>query len=149
MGTTRITSGYEHRAAEVGITEVDIRELIPAFYAKVRCDSILGSVFERIIGGNWPTHIETVCSFWLYVTRLDRHYNAQNFMHAHLRQPIIRAELLPRWLALFRDTACELCAPAKADALTDIARRMADTLEISLNKRDARAGAASARGYSG
>ena len=135
MGTTGVTLAYEHRATEVGITEADIRELIPAFYAKVGYDSILGSVFEGIIGDNWATHIETVCSFWLHVTRLDRHYNAQNVMPAHLRRPMIRAELLSRWLALFRDTAYELCAPDQADVLIDIARRMADTLEISLNKR--------------
>src|SRR5215475_9987074 len=54
MGTTGVT--YEHRATEVGITEADIRELIPAFYAKVRYDSILGPVFEGIIGDNWATH---------------------------------------------------------------------------------------------
>jgi hemoglobin len=109
----------------------------------VRCDSVLGPVFEDIIGDHWATHIETVCSFWLYVTRLDRHYNAQNFMPAHLRRPTIRAELLPKWLALFRATACELCAPAQTDVLNDIARRMADTLEISLNKRDAQSGTVS------
>jgi hemoglobin len=149
MGTTGVTPAYEHRAADIGITEADIRQLIHAFYAKVRCDWILGPVFEGVIGDNWATHIETVCSFWFYVTRLDRHYNAQNFMPAHLRRPTIRAELLPRWLALFRDTACELCAPTQADALIDIARRMADTLEISLNKRDARSSAVSARGFSG
>lgn len=149
MGTIGVTSSYEHRAAEAGITEADIRQLIPAFYAKVRRDAILGPVFEGIIGENWPTHIEIVCSFWLYVTRLDRHYDTRNFLPAHLRRPTIRAELLPRWLALFRDSACELCAPAQAEALIDIARRMADTLEISLNKRDAPSAAASARGFSG
>ncbi len=134
MGIT-VTSAYEHRAAEVGITEPDIRRLIPTFYEKVRRDAILGPVFEDIIGDDWASHIETVCSFWLYVTRLDRHYNTRNFMPAHLRRPTIRAELLPRWLALFRATACELCTPAQADALIDIARRMADTLEMGLNKR--------------
>jgi hemoglobin len=149
MGTIEATPAYEHRAAEVGITAADIRQLIPAFYTKVRRDSILGPVFDSVIDDNWAAHIETVCSFWFYVTRLDRHYNAQNFMSAHLRQPTIRAELLPRWLALFRDTACELCAPAQADALIDIARRMADTLELSLNKRYARSDAVSARGFSG
>jgi truncated hemoglobin YjbI len=46
MGTTGVTPAYEHRAAEVGITEADIRQLIPAFYEKVRCDLILGPVFE-------------------------------------------------------------------------------------------------------
>lgn len=79
MGTTGVTLAYEHRATEVGITEADIRELIPAFYAKVRYDSILGPVFEGIIGDNWATHIETVCSFWLHVTRLDRHYQRAEF----------------------------------------------------------------------
>lgn len=134
--TSAVSAPYEHKAAAAGITETDIRRLISAFYAKVRRDPILGSVFDGIIGNAWPTHIETVNSFWLYVTRLDRRYNARNFVPAHIKQATIRAELIPRWLALFRETAQELCPADSAAALIDIAHRMATSLEISLNKRD-------------
>lgn len=134
--TNIVSTAYEHKAADAGITEADIRRLIPAFYARVRQDPILGPVFDGIIGDRWPAHIETVNSFWLYVTRLDRSYNARNFIPAHLKHAAVRADLIPQWLALFRQTAEELCPAARAAALVDIAQRMASSLEISLNKRD-------------
>lgn len=130
------TAAFQHKAAETGVTEADIRGLISEFYARVRSDPTLKPVFEDIIGRNWEAHIETVRSFWLYVTGLDRRYNARNFVRAHEKWPAIRAELLPRWLALFRETADELCTPSQAAVLIDIAQRMAETLEISLGKRD-------------
>jgi hemoglobin len=136
MDAIPVGSAYEHKVAVTGLAEADIRRLIPAFYAKVRGDPVLGPVFDGIVGNNWPTHIETVCSFWLYATRLNRRYNGRNFMPAHIRHPAIRAELLPRWLTIFSETARQLCTPAQADSLIEIAERMANSLEISLNKRD-------------
>ncbi len=136
MDTAGTTSAYEHKAGQIGISEADIRRLIPAFYARVRRDPILGPVFDGIIGDNWTAHIETVCSFWLCATRLDGRYNGRNFIPAHARWPAIRADLLPRWLAIFGETARDLCTPVRADVLIDIAQRMAETLAISLKKRD-------------
>lgn len=140
MADTSIVSAvYEHKAADAGITEADIRRLIPVFYARVRRDPTLGPVFDRLIGGRWPTHIETVISFWLYVTRLDRRYNARNFTPAHVKHAAVRADLIPQWLALFRQTVEELCPATCAAVLVDIAQRMASSLEMSLNRRDGEA----------
>ena len=55
---------------------------------------MLGPVFDGIIDERWPAHIETVISFWLYVTRLDRSYNARNFIPAHIKHPANRADLI-------------------------------------------------------
>lgn len=139
ISTGAIVSGYEHRAGEAGITEANIRRLIPAFYVKVRRDPVLGPVFDDVIGDDWEVHVERVCSFWLYVTRLDRRYNSRNFMPAHIRHATIRADLIPRWLAIFRETAQELCPAARSEVLIDIAHRMTTSLEISLNRRDGEA----------
>ena len=130
-----VSAAYEHKATNAGITEAEIRRLIPAFYARVRRDPMLGPVFDGIIDERWPAHIETVISFWLYVTRLDRSYNARNFIPAHIKHPAIRADLIPQWLALFRDAAEDLCSADSAVVLVDIAQRMASSLEISLNRR--------------
>lgn len=140
IGASAVTAAYQNDAAKVGISEADIRRLVPAFYANVRRDPILGPVFDGIIGDNWPAHIDTVCSFWLSATRLDRRYDGRNFTPAHVRHPAIRADLLAQWLTIFRTTAWELCTPAQADALVGIAERMAGSLAISLNKRDGLAG---------
>ena len=55
-------------------------------------------------------------------------------MPAHLRHASVRAELLPRWLELFRQTAAEHCKPEPGRALVDIAERMGQTLEIGLDQ---------------
>ncbi|MBN8963855.1 MAG: group III truncated hemoglobin [Rhizobiales bacterium] len=109
-----IASGYEHYD-DVGMSLPVVRSVIVAFYAKVRRDPVLGPV---------------------YVTRLDRSYNARDFMPAHIKHPTIQAELLPIWLRLFRQTAKELCTTEIADALIDIAERMAVSIEMSLTRRD-------------
>jgi truncated hemoglobin YjbI len=59
-------------------------------------------------------------------------------MPPHLRHASVRADLLPRWLELFRETTDEHCTPEAARALVDIAVRMAQTLEIGLSRRDQR-----------
>jgi len=130
-----IASGYEHHD-DAGITVPVVRGVIVAFYAKVRRDPVLGPVFENIVGDHWDAHVEKVCSFWFYVTRLDRSYNARDFMPAHVKHPTIQTALLPIWLRLFRQTAKELCTADVADALIDIAERMAVSIEMSLTRRD-------------
>jgi hemoglobin len=101
-----------------------------SFYEKVRHDPVLGPVFAEAIGGDWTPHIERIVLFWLTATGLQRGYEGRNFMPAHLRHASVRAELLPRWLELFRQTTVEHCAPEPARALVGIAERMAQTLEI-------------------
>ena len=81
-----------------------------SFYHKVRQDPELGPVFTDAIGNDWDSHIERIIQFWLTATRLGRGYDGRNFMPAHLRNPSIRASLLPRWLELFRETTAEHCS---------------------------------------
>ncbi len=127
------------------LTEATIRRVIESFYEKVRADATLGPVFSGIIGANWGAHVATVCAFWRYVTRIDRAYQARNFMPAHTRHLEIRAALLPRWLELFRQTAHERCPGEVAGALVDIAERMAESIEMSLARRDGATSAESGR----
>lgn len=129
---------FEHRAVDAGLTEALVRKVIISFYDKVRTDAVLGPVFAEAIGDDWDPHIERIILFWLTASRLGRGYSAQRFMPAHLRNRSIRADQLPRWLELFRNTAAEQCSPQIASALIDIAERMAETLKISLARRDVR-----------
>lgn len=130
------SAAFEHRAAAVGLTEPLIRKVILSFYEKVRRDAILGPVFAEAIGDDWDRHIERIMLFWLTATRLSRSYDGRSFMPAHLKNLAIRADQLPRWLELFRGTAAEQCPPQVASVLVDIAERMAETLAISLGRRD-------------
>jgi len=128
---------FESRAAAAGLTEPVVRKVVLAFYEQVRRDPILGPVFAEAIAGNWESHLERIILFWLTAARLKRGYDGRNFMPAHLRNRSIRADQLPHWLELFRNTAAEQCSPQAAAVLVDIAERMAETLEIGLARRDA------------
>jgi hemoglobin len=134
-----VDTAYTHRAVAAGLTEPLVRQVIDAFYVKVRRDPLLGPVFNGIIKDDWPAHIERITAFWLTATRLGSGYDGRRFMPVHLAHAAIRAELLPQWLLLFRDTAHELCPPAAAEVLMDIAERMADSIRISLVRRDGNA----------
>lgn len=128
---------FKYRAADAGLTEPLVRNVIVSFYDKVRGDALLGPIFADAIGDDWDAHIERIVLFWLTATRLGRGYDGRNFMPAHLRNRSIRAEQLPRWLELFRATTGEQCSADAASVLVDIAERMAETLEIGLARRDA------------
>ena len=129
-------SAFEYRAGGASLTQQLVRKVVLSFYERVRCDPELGPVFVNAIGDSWDTHIERIMQFWLTATRLGRGYEGRNFMPAHLRNPSIRSALLPRWLEIFRGTAAEHCSPQAASVLTDIAERMAETLQIGLDRRD-------------
>jgi hemoglobin len=130
------TGPFEYRGAAAGLTEPLIRAVILSFYEKIRRDPVLGPTFAEAIGDDWTPHIERIVLFWLTATGLQRGYEGRNFMPAHLRHASVRAELLPRWLDLFRRTTAEHCTPESARALIDIAERMAQTLEIGLARKD-------------
>jgi hemoglobin len=113
-----------------------IREVIAAFYEKVKRDPALGPVFNTIIGDDWDAHLEKITSFWLFVTRLGTGYRTRDFMPAHVRHAAIRASLLPQWLHLFRETVNDVCPPPAAKVLIEIAEGMADSIRLSLDRRD-------------
>jgi hemoglobin len=131
-----VDTAFTHRARAAGLTEPLVRQVIDAFYAKVRQDPILAPVFNGIIKDDWPAHIERIFAFWLTATRLGSGYDGRAFMPAHLKHGAIRAEQLPQWLLLFRETAREHCPPDAADVLIDTAERMADSIRMSLARRD-------------
>ena len=127
---------YQRRAIDAGVTEPMIRDLIAAFYDKVRRDPALGPVFNAIIGDHWDAHLEKIASFWLFVTGLRKGYRTRDFMPAHVRHEAIRASLLPQWLHLFRETASDVCPPEAAKVLIEIGEGMAESIRISLDRRD-------------
>lgn len=124
-----------HRRPGIDLSDAVIKDLVALFYARVCEDAVLGPVFAEIIGEEWDTHLKKIVAFWRYATWLDRTYNARNFMLSHAKHAQIQASLLPRWLAIFRQSARDACTKQAADHLIDIAERMAVSLEMSLNRR--------------
>lgn len=117
------------------LTESLLLTVIQAFYEKLKRDDVLGPVFTQAIGENWTKHIKRITSFWLRATGIRDGYRGRNFIPTHVRHLGIRADQLPRWLKLFSETCRELCSPPAANFLIHVAEKMAENLEISLNKR--------------
>ena len=115
-----------------GIDETMIRRLVHGFYEKVRADAMLGPVFAAHIA-DWDPHLERMCAFWSSVALLSGRYHGRP-MEKHLPLPV-DAQHFDRWLALFEETARELCPDNAAEHLIERARRIAESLEIGIAGR--------------
>ncbi len=123
---TQITADI---VARTGIDTAMIRRLVTAFYARAREDALLGPVFGAHIV-EWDAHLARMCSFWASVALMSGSYHG-NPMGRHLGLPV-DAQHFDRWLALFEETAAEVCPPAAADHFIERARRIAQSLELGI-----------------
>lgn len=115
--------------ARTGIDEAMIERLVHRFYARVRTDPLIGPIFEARVA-DWDFHLAKLCAFWSSVALMSGRYHGQP-MRAHLPLPVA-GEHFDRWLALFEQTAAEICPPAAADHFVERARRIADSLEMGI-----------------
>jgi hemoglobin len=111
-------------------SEETIRNLVHAFYAKVRKDAELGPVFDRAIA-DWAPHLEKMCDFWSSVMRTSGRYHG-NPMLAHMRLKAVQPPHFARWLALFRETAREVCSAGEADAFIHRSENIARSLQLGM-----------------
>jgi hemoglobin len=118
------------RPVHDGITEALIRQVVFGFYGKVRADDVLGPIFDGAIR-EWDAHLEKMCDFWSSVMLLSGRYKGAP-MIAHMRLKAIRPEHFERWLALFRETARELCPPDIAALFILRAENIARSLQLGL-----------------
>ena len=125
---------FQHRAVAAGVTKELLRDVIHAFYAKVRQDALLGPIFNKAID-DWDRHLEKVTLFWTTATRLDTGYKGRDFMPAHMKVAPIHAEQILRWLSLFQETLNKRCTNEASEVLLDIAERMAESIRIGLSPR--------------
>ena len=92
-------------------TEDDVRNLVYAFYAKVRCDEVLGKMVD----------------FWSAILRGTARYHGTP-MPKHAVLPDLSAELFQRWLGLFRTTTGSLANAAMRARAEEMAQRIAQSL---------------------
>jgi hemoglobin len=116
-------------AGRTGITEAMIERLVHAFYAKVRSDPVLAPVFEARIA-DWEPHLAQMCAFWSSVALMTGRYHGTP-MVKHMPLPV-DAGHFDRWLALFEQTAREICPPAAAAHVIERAGRIAASLELGI-----------------
>ena len=112
-------------------SEAQIAALVPAFYARVRRDPLLGPVFAAAVE-DWDEHHARLGAFWSSVMLTSGRYKGSP-MQAHLKhREAIRPEMFARWLALWGDTARELLPVAVAEAFVAKAERIAESLGLAL-----------------
>ena len=131
-----LRSAEERRAAivaltqkETGIDETMIERLVRAFYIRVRRDALLGPVFEERIS-DWEPHLEKMFAFWSSMTLMSGRYHGQP-MAKHIVLEV-DAQHFDRWLALFEQTARDVCPPEAAERFIERAHRVAESLELGV-----------------
>jgi hemoglobin len=122
----QITAGI---VARTGITDAMIERLVHAFYDKVRADPVLGPVFDARIQ-DWEPHLAQMRAFWSSVALLTGRYHGTP-MVKHAPLPVDAAHF-DRWLALFEQTAHEVCPGAAEAHFVERARRIAASLELGI-----------------
>ena len=107
-------------------TEEEIATLVQRFYARVRRDAQLGPIFSARIH-DWPAHEAKLCDFWSSALRGTRRFRGTP-MPVHAALPGLDADLFGHWLQLFDETAATLPNAALRERVTDLARRIAESL---------------------
>jgi hemoglobin len=116
---------FEMRAR---VTEADIRRLVHGFYDSVQTDALLGPVFAaRIAAGEWPAHLDKMCSFWSTILLGTGRYLG-NPMLVHHGIPGLTPDHFDRWLGLFAVVLGEVFDRETASAIHGRAARMAERL---------------------
>lgn len=123
--------------ADAEMTPDRVREVVSAFYVRIRQNTELGPLFAVIVPEEkWDAHVEKVTAFWLSCFGLERVYSAKGFMPAHLRHAAIGLEHIPVWLEVFDGVLKDLCERKEAFAFRAIADAMIENLRIGLARRD-------------
>jgi len=118
---------------ETGIDEAMIDRLVETFYGKVRDDALIGPIFAAR-AEDWGPHLAQMKLFWSSVALSTGVYQGRP-MPKHLPLPIDAAHF-DRWLELFEATTREICPPVAAAHFMERARRIAESLELSLAHAD-------------
>jgi hemoglobin len=113
------------------VSEDGIRQLVDAFYFKIRVDPELAPIFARAIPGDWQPHLTKMYAFWSSVMLTTGRYKG-NPVAKHLVIPDMKPELFERWLALFDATCRALFDDATSEAFRIKAERIAESLKLAL-----------------
>ena len=113
------------------ICAVAVRNLVTAFYTRVRRDHVLAPVFARAVGtsdAEWEAHIAQVEDFCSSMMLTGRGAKPRP---PRARLPDLEPALLERWLSLYGGTCSDLFEPEIALAFQTSAPRIAAGLRAA------------------
>ena len=90
-------------------TSVDIKEMVDAFYDRIRQDSLVGPVFDTVVKVDWQKHLPRMYAFWTTVALHQAGYKG-NPIEKHqdvARRVALEEAHFDRWLTLFEETVDE------------------------------------------
>lgn len=94
-------------------SRAELEVLIPAFYARVRADELIGPIFDKVIADHWDEHLVKITNFWEALLFGGQDYHGRPFPpHIPLG---LRTEHFKRWLEIFFATVDEHYTGQKAD----------------------------------
>jgi len=107
-----------------------IAKVVSNFYSGVRCDPVLGPIFEARIK-DWPAHLALLERFWTSVILRSGEYKGTP--HAvHMALPGLTEEHFDRWLEIFGATVDAECTPSQSLAFRQRAQRIALSLQAAV-----------------
>lgn len=113
------------------VAEPRLDALIPAFYARVRADELIGPVFNDAIH-DWDKHLVQLVAFWSSVMNTTGRYKGSP-MAAHLKHKArITPGMFDRWLTLWNEITDEMLAPDEARAMQAKASNIGESLKLAL-----------------
>lgn len=118
--------------------EVEIRQLVVQFYARVRADEQLGPIFEAQVQ-DWDAHLSLLVDFWSsMLLRTGRYLGSP--MRTHAAMPDLHAGLFQHWLQLFAEVCATQTNQAMAQQAMAVAERIANSLWMGYQMRQAQDG---------
>lgn len=113
------------QAAEMGVDDAFVSNLVDRFYARIQTDAVLGPIFaERI--ADWGPHLDQMKRFWRSILFSSGEYLGRP-MPVHLAIPGLDKPLFARWLDLFAETLAEIGGGAAAEHVHERARMIANS----------------------
>ena len=119
------------------ISDEQIRQLVDSFYDKIRADADLRPIFERVVAGDWETHLAKMHDFWASVMLTSGFYKG-SLVAVHKHMGGLDIGLLDRCLALFGDSCDELLDSETAGLCWLKAAHIAESLKLFLFYRPER-----------
>ena len=116
----------------------DIEHLVGSFYKEVRKDSLLGPLFDAVIGDDWEAHFPILFSFWEQVLLGTGDYR-RNPMEVHKnfhRQFPLQKVHFKRWLDYWAQTVHREFSGPKADEAILRAQSIAGLMQLKILGQD-------------